>query len=82
MATWGFDDPGEPEEGPDGEAKAIEQKYKFRRTRLEMLYSRLTFAASVLTVIMLDYGAPVTVGVIAAVNPYALSNQIDWIIAS
>ncbi len=81
-AFWGRDAPGKPEDGPDGEADEIDQNYEFRKSRLENLYSRLTFTASVFTVIILDYGAPVAVGVIAAVNPYALSNQIDWIIAS
>jgi hypothetical protein len=70
---WGLNIPVEEEEGPQGEIDTIEARLSEVKEIIEAKYSRLSFLAGALSILLVDFGAPLLVGAVAITNPEIIS---------
>jgi len=67
--SWGLDTPTPPVDDPNEEIKELENEYKYRRAKIEETYSKITFVANAMALLVVDYGVPLTIGIVAARDP-------------
>ncbi|MCG7627393.1 hypothetical protein MHM88_06215 [Epibacterium sp. MM17-32] len=69
VKSWGFDTPTPPVDDPNEEKKEIENEHKYRLAKIEKRYSNITFGANAMALLVVDYGVPLIIGLVAANNP-------------
>ena len=74
---WGLDIPPEDEEGPQGEFDSLKGEFDYKLKKLKERFATATFVIAVFTLVVIDYALPLSVGLMAAKNPFYLSQVID-----
>jgi aspartyl-tRNA synthetase len=75
--SWDVDVPAESKDGPDGEYQAIHHKFEYLRNQADQKFSTLIAIATAIAVVFVDFGVPLCIGFIAAVEPIIISDLVD-----
>lgn len=78
-SSWGFDAGDPPDFSPEGEFKELEYSFALRKKEVESYYQVLVFIFQALQVVILNYGFPIFVSVLAIFHPQALSDAVGYI---